>query len=151
MGPDEAPFGASLRWSPDASRIAYVRGPGQGEGLLYGDELLVARLDGEEYQVFRSDWTSSPTWSLDGSVLYVAVGEDRTDIWAIDPSAGPNRIIDSCRQPIAGPMQLSPDGSFLVETCPDAPELHPIESSDPREGLPLPSEAVRIDVQRIAP
>ncbi|MCX7622411.1 MAG: LpqB family beta-propeller domain-containing protein [Thermomicrobium sp.] len=116
------------RWSPDGSRIAFVR-----LGDAYSD-LYVARSDGQgivqltrnqpgfvpgSYQyVQNAVWALSPTWSPDGTALVYAsdLNSLKNFLWRI-PSAGgtPQRIEattrlgDNVDQP-----SFSPDGTRIV-------------------------------------
>ena len=153
LGPDEGAFGETLRWSPDSTRIAYARGrdPATGEPE-YWAYLAVASLDGTETVVWPepSGWLHFPTWSLDGRRLYFVTGETVNVIRAHDLTTSADAVVDVCGAAIPGPLQLSPNGELLVEACPGAPILGAVSSAGPAP-LALPTDAVRIDIQRLAP
>ena len=155
VSPEEASFGESLRWSPDSRSIAYARGrdpanPDESDGPHY---LAVATLEGDEAVVYTdvSGWLHFPTWSLDGRLLYFTVGEMSNVIRVHDLVTGADSILGTCEAAIPGPLQLAPNGEQLVEACPGAPKLGATSSGKSDDGLALPANAGRIDIQRLAP
>ncbi len=104
------PDGFTPAWSPDGSRIAYVR-----FGPDFAD-IYVADADGSnEAQITRSGENLEPTFSADGSrVIFVRSG-GRTDIAskAADGTGPLTRLTDSPRFQELSPS-ASPDGSSIA-------------------------------------
>ena len=154
VGPDEASFGETIRWSPDSRSIAYARGRDPASQEADGPHYVeVVDLDGIERRIYTepSGWLHFPTWSLDGKVLYFAAGHPSNRILSVDLTSDALAVIGRCAEQIAGPIQLSPSGDLLIDACPGEPRLTAAAGSGGRAGLTLPSDAVRIDIQRLAP
>jgi Tol biopolymer transport system component len=99
-------------WSPDGTRIAFVR-PG-GDGGAAG--LCAVRADGSDEQLLSDDAdVSSPAWSPDGSRIAVAIrsGSDSSSIETIDVETGEATLISPAFWDVGSPS-WSPDGQHLT-------------------------------------
>jgi hypothetical protein len=80
------------------------------------------------------------------------VGDPSNAILSMDMVTFRRTTVGQCAGSLGGPLQLSPDGRLLVNACPGAPILQPAASATPdAEVVALPADAVRIDIQRLAP
>lgn len=77
MDPD---FESHISWSPDSSRIAYLRGQ-EGKWAYYApSQLVVLQIANQEERVvsFMDTWFYKPQWSTDGTALYALVEGNKT-------------------------------------------------------------------------
>ena len=102
-------------WSPDSTRIAYVR---TREGReAHRTDLWIANADGSEARQVTRDYASvmSPRWSPDGRwILYSMAVAGNTDVYKVSSSGGgaPVKLTDSPGIDVGG--SFSPDGSRIV-------------------------------------
>jgi serine/threonine protein kinase len=108
---------AGVRWSPDGSRIVYMR-----PAPASGDSILVARSDGTEERVLVPPAPGlhfhEPAWSHDGAWVYFDHGlgsnaEPPTEIWRV-PSAGGRAEPVITTQGVAISPLLTADGTALI-------------------------------------
>ena len=110
-------------WSPDGSRVAYVRFAEDGSSEIHvlnadgtGDRIVVGRESGQNIL---------PTWSPDGrQIAFASAPRDDSAIWVVGSDGlNPRRLTpDSIR---ANDPVWSPDGSLIAYTAGDpAPSLH---------------------------
>ena len=103
-------------WSPDGSRIAFVRGVGQGDGVF------VVRLDGSgERRVapgltYGGVLTDPPRWSPDGRRVAFQSGAlgERAFVTVVDVASGDARQLTPGVHP-----RWSPDGSLIAFAAQD--------------------------------
>jgi hypothetical protein len=154
-GPEEGSFGETLSWSLDSTRIAYSRGRDPASHEQDGPQYLAIDTLGNAEDVVlheNSGWLRFPTWSLDARRLFFVVGDPSNAVLSMDMDTFRRTTVGQCAGSLGGPLQLSPDGRLLVNTCPGAPILQPAASATPdAEVVALPADAVRIDIQRLAP
>jgi Tol biopolymer transport system component len=92
-------------WSPDGTRIAYVRG-------TRSPSVFVANADGSRER--RVAEGATPAWSPDGSRLVVSRrGSVGADLWVIDVSSGAERRLSRTDKPERDPA-WSPDGRTIA-------------------------------------
>ena len=77
--------GRNPRFSPDGTRIAFVRGAYAGR-RGGGGELMVMSSSGGEPRQLVPQGAAYPTWSPDGALILFATGIYRQDDWAVVPS-----------------------------------------------------------------
>ena len=105
-------------WSPDGSKIAFVRDDGSGLKII---ELELSNME-ERVLVQEDAINLDPSYSPDGSLIYYASSVDKSiDLWKINVDAGAKEKITSQRsierRPIAHPsgdqiVYLSKSGSY---------------------------------------
>ncbi|WP_146237532.1 DUF11 domain-containing protein [Georgenia satyanarayanai] len=112
-------------WSPDGTRLAFVRSAGTGRSLGIVD---LATGDVRLLDAALPVRANAPTWSPDGRRLAVEAGGQ---LWVVDvdgEEAGPVVVVPdtcagppgSCDQPLAGRTPAwSPDGSRVAFVAPD--------------------------------
>ena len=92
-------------WSPDGTRIAYVRG-------TRSPVVIVANADGSRER--RVAEGATPAWSPDGSRLVVSRrGAIGADLWVIDVASGVERRLSRTNKPERDPA-WSPDGRTIA-------------------------------------
>jgi TolB protein len=157
VNPDEATFGGAFQWSPDSTRLAYIRGadPDHPSDPPNAGLLEIVDLDGAERRLVaeESGWLNDLSWSPDGRSIAVMVGDPETSIHVIDVASGDSRPIAQCSVHYDAPLRWSPDGRYLINPCPDAPGLYPADATDyvSQPAVAMPSQAAEIDIQRLAP
>lgn len=112
-------------WSPDGTRLAFVRSFGEGRSLALVD---LATGDVRLLDVGLPSSVAAPTWSPDGTRLAVEAGGQ---LWVVDvdgEEASPVVVVPetcagppgSCDQPLTGRSPAwSPDGTRLAFVAPD--------------------------------
>jgi Tol biopolymer transport system component len=107
---------AGLRWSPDGSRVVFMRPDPVG-----GDSIVVARPDGSDERVVvppSGVHTHEPAWSADGSWIYFDRGlmvsdEGPTEIWRVPSGGGAVEPVVQALGVAQAPLP-TPDGRGLV-------------------------------------
>lgn len=88
---NDAFWGSPAAFSPDGTRIAYLRG-GPPEHQFYDmPRLAVVPLTGGEPEIVLPDldrWVSNPEWSSDGGSIYFLLEDDRHQVVARAPASG---------------------------------------------------------------
>lgn len=156
--PDEAAFAESLSWSPDSTRVAYMRGRDAVHDPddmthRYAAVLAWAGLDRVEHRLYveASGWLHLPAWSPDGSRVVFTTGEPGALTVRVVGAAGDGaRPVAQCGGPLDDLLGWSPDSRWVVVACPGKPMLAPLDGS-PSVPLPLPPGTTMFDWQRIAP
>jgi Tol biopolymer transport system component len=106
-----------LRWSPDGSRITYMRADPAS-----GDAILVARPDGADERVLvpptQGLHLHEPAWSHDGAWVYFnrgAMGNNDapTEIWRAPSGGGPAEPVVRTQGVARDPLP-TPDGRALI-------------------------------------
>jgi WD40 repeat protein len=93
----------------------------------------------------------SMAWSPDGQRLALVVGENTNWVHVVGLDGGPPLIAGFCPRQIGGEVSWSPDGKWLTVGCPGRPVLLAATAWGTSSPIPLPSNALAIDVQRVAP
>jgi len=123
-------------WSPDGSRIAFVRFSGSERGRVG-----IVDADGRHMRMLTapSGQVGSPAWSSDGSSIAYA---DRGDIWIVPASGGASirltmgaAVDDQPAFSRDGRIAFTRDGSIWVMEA-DASHAHPIPSIPPGSVAP---------------
>jgi dipeptidyl aminopeptidase/acylaminoacyl peptidase len=132
-GPDNPPGAGRVAWSPDGSRIAYVRGAADPALYAYQQhELAVVPAAGGEPRVLSASLdrpVSEPQWSRDGRSIIVLVEDDRSVYPArIDVAAArPTRLVPG--KLVVSSVSVGRDGALTAlvanDTQPD--EVYAIE------------------------
>jgi len=94
-------------WSPDGSRIAFVRGAAGGDGLSTS-EIYVMNADGSGARAVTNDppANTDPSWSPDGSQLaYASAGK----VYVVPAAGGAKRAVADGADPA-----WAPDGSRIA-------------------------------------
>ncbi len=73
--------GGNLRWSPDGTRLAFIRENNPDGGSYYESIILIDPVSGDESELFASDWrVESLAWGPNGLALlasvYINVGQN---------------------------------------------------------------------------
>jgi Tol biopolymer transport system component len=107
-----APYGTSAtgdtdpEWSPDGSRIAFVR-----VGKQYKGQIYVVDSDGSDvHNVTDADSPGSPTWSPDSKRLAFA---DLYGLYVVDANGGDPRRIHGGDYHVSG-LDWSPNGEWIA-------------------------------------
>jgi hypothetical protein len=96
-----------LEWSPDGTRIAFVRDV----------DIYVMNADGTGLQRFTNtaEPEAQPTWSPDGSQIAFAGGDPNADIYVIDADGGTAlRLTHNTGRDFSHSPDWSPDGSRIA-------------------------------------
>ena len=103
-------FEQAPTWSPDGSRIAFVRGINDdARGFGESGELWVIGTDGTDPQLLLADQIGAPAWSPDGSRIAVELRREETHLGILDLDTGTLDDLGEGHLP-----QWSPDGARLV-------------------------------------
>ncbi|MGH2641796.1 MAG: TolB family protein [Actinomycetota bacterium] len=102
----------SPAWSPDASQIAFFRGPPLGPSHLY-----VMDADGSDLrQLTRgSVWDRNAAWSPDGTrIAFARSGNDGYEVYLMDADGSNVTAVTSVAAESAPSPSWSPDGSRIA-------------------------------------
>lgn len=122
---DDTSWGSPAAFSPDGTRIAYLRG-GPPEDAFYDQpEIVVMPVEGGASRVVHPDldrWVSSPTWSADGESIYFLLEDDRSRVVARVPAGGGEVERLGTTPGVTSDFSLGKDGRLAaVFTSPHAP------------------------------
>jgi hypothetical protein len=105
------------RWSPDGSRIAFVREGDLAAGTY--EAVFTMRLDGTDVRQVSSGVDGSdfwPSWSPDGSmIVFAAIRREDWGIWAVDADgSNEHMILGGTGAGYVDNPVWSPDGSLIA-------------------------------------
>ena len=100
---------SSPAWSPNGSRIAFVRVEHEG------GQIWVTGANGSGTHLLHADRASdaSPTWSHDGErIAFVASSRNRSAIEVMSANGGKARVLTSPRKSVWSPVWLTNDAGL---------------------------------------
>lgn len=122
------PDDSAATWSPDGTRIAFIRGVGEGlEAPTGGFQLFVANADGGEIQQLTTDGAARPDWAPDGTtILY----DEASALWTIPVEGGePTKLMPATTGrglDLGAFAGWAPEGNKITYTCDDPMDDHDI-------------------------
>ncbi len=128
-GEDDSP-----QWSPDGTRIAYLRSSSDADWMMYDQSILaVVSAEGGEPKLLSATLdrpVSTPRWSKDSKSIAALVSDDRQRYVGLFPAAGGSmsKLIGGDRSFSA--LELHKNGQWMVMMSnPQLPaEIHALES-----------------------
>jgi Tol biopolymer transport system component len=107
-------------WSPDGTRIAFVRGASVPTTLIVRPgSVFVMNADGSDVQRLTRGWLDArPAWSPDGREIAFSRGKSFPSssraIWVMDADGGRQRQLTHTAESLDGAPAWSPDGTRLA-------------------------------------